>query len=105
MYFQRYEDLSQKWDQAKAEVRQDDYEQLKRKVELQQELIRRQDALAEQKKTLQEQEIKQVYIYTSYCLSSAISLAMSVYSVYQPFDQKYILYSTFLILKYNLKWW
>jgi hypothetical protein len=43
--------LSQKWDQAKAEVRQDDYEQLKRKIELQQELIRRQDILAEQRKT------------------------------------------------------
>lgn len=55
----RYEDLSQKWDQAKAEVRQDDYEQLKRKIELQQELIRRQDLLAEQRKTQLQQEIQQ----------------------------------------------
>ena len=56
---QKYEDLSQKWDQAKAEVRQDDYEQLKRKIELQQELIRRQDILAEQRKTQLQQEVQQ----------------------------------------------
>ncbi|VDI45711.1 Hypothetical predicted protein [Mytilus galloprovincialis] len=56
---QKYEDLSQKWDQAKTEVRQDDYEQLKRKIGLQQELIRRQDTLIEQKRAQQQQEIQQ----------------------------------------------
>ena len=60
LFLQKYEDLSQKWDQAKAEVRQDDYEQLKRKIELQQELIRRQDILAEQRKTQLQQEVQQV---------------------------------------------
>ncbi|XP_063439088.1 uncharacterized protein LOC134720616 isoform X6 [Mytilus trossulus] len=55
----KYEDLSQKWDQAKTEVRQDDYEQLKRKIGLQQELIRRQDTLIEQKRAQQQQEIQQ----------------------------------------------
>lgn len=52
--------MSQKWDQAKTEVRQDDYEQLKRKIGLQQELIRRQDTLIEQKRAQQQQEIQQV---------------------------------------------
>lgn len=41
-------------------MRQDDYEQLKRKIGLQQELIRRQDTLIEQKRAQQQQEIQQV---------------------------------------------
>ena len=48
--FQRYEELSQKWDKAKHEVRLEDHEYLKEKVALQQELIKRQDEYAQQRR-------------------------------------------------------
>lgn len=46
----RYEELSDKWDQAKEEVRLEDHEILREKVSLQQELIRKQDEYAEQRR-------------------------------------------------------
>jgi len=50
LLFQRYEELSEKWDAAKRGVRQEDHELLREKVALQQELIRRQDEYADQKR-------------------------------------------------------
>ncbi|XP_053376948.1 uncharacterized protein LOC123529037 [Mercenaria mercenaria] len=50
---QRYEDLSNKWDQAKEEVRLEDHEVLREKVSLQQELIRKQDEYAQQRRKQQ----------------------------------------------------
>lgn len=58
--FQRHEQLSLKWDQAKYEVRADQYEHLLEKVELQKQLIKERDVLARQKLEYIEQEIKQV---------------------------------------------
>ncbi|XP_052234203.1 uncharacterized protein LOC127846744 isoform X3 [Dreissena polymorpha] len=51
--FERYEELSARWDQAKQEVRHEDHELLRAKVTLQQELIRRQDEYAQQLRALQ----------------------------------------------------
>ena len=59
--FQRYEELSQKWDKAKHEVRQEDHEFLKEKVALQQELIKCQDEYAQQRRDQiaeQEQQVR-----------------------------------------------
>lgn len=62
---QRYEELSTKWDQAKQEVRSEDHDMLREKIVLQQELIRRQDEYAEQRRTQQASEEAQVSI--EYC--------------------------------------
>ena len=51
LFFQRYEELSTKWDQAKHEVRIEDREVLQEKIVLQQELIRKQDEYAEQRRS------------------------------------------------------
>lgn len=59
---QRYEELSTKWDQAKQEVRSEDHDMLREKIVLQQELIRRQDEYAEQRRTQQASEEAQVSI-------------------------------------------
>ncbi|KAL4226165.1 hypothetical protein ACF0H5_014152 [Mactra antiquata] len=53
---QRYEELSEKWDQAKHEVRQEDHDLLREKCNLQQALIRKQDEYAEQKRQQQLQQ-------------------------------------------------
>ena len=61
LVLQRYEELSQKWDQAKHEVRQEDHEFLKEKIALQQELIKRQDEYALQRRVQiaeQEQQVR-----------------------------------------------
>ena len=60
LFLQRYEELSQKWDQAKQEVRLEDHEHLKEKLALQQELIKRQDEYAQQRRVQiveQEQQV------------------------------------------------
>nr|XP_022299170.1 uncharacterized protein LOC111107993 isoform X4 [Crassostrea virginica] len=53
---ERLEKLSLKWDIAKNDVRQDQHQLLKDKVELQQQLIRKQDALAQAKRAEMENE-------------------------------------------------
>lgn len=57
-----------KWDIAKNDVRQDQHQLLKDKVELQQQLIRKQDALAQAKRAEMENEERKVcFIYLVKC--------------------------------------
>ncbi|KAK3589484.1 hypothetical protein CHS0354_030606 [Potamilus streckersoni] len=56
---QRYEELSEKWDHAKQEVRHHQHEQLQEKIQLQQELIKKQDEYAEQRRVKVIEEQKQ----------------------------------------------
>ena len=63
VYFQRYEELSIKWDQAREEVRLEDHEVLREKVTLQQELIRKQDEYAKNKRQQQIQAENEVRMY------------------------------------------
>ncbi|KAL3852303.1 hypothetical protein ACJMK2_015962 [Sinanodonta woodiana] len=55
----RYEKLSEKWDHAKQEVRHHQHEQLQEKIQLQQELIKKQDEYAEQRRVKVIEEQKQ----------------------------------------------
>lgn len=58
---QRLEKLSLKWDIAKNDVRQDQHQILKDKVLLQQQLIKKQDALAQAKRDEMEKEACKVW--------------------------------------------
>lgn len=59
---QRLEKLSLKWDIAKKDVKQDQHQMLKDKVLLQQQLIKKQDALAQAKRADAENEARKVCI-------------------------------------------
>lgn len=59
---QRLEKLSLKWDIAKNDVKQDQHQMLKDKVLLQQQLIKKQDALAQAKRADVENEARKVCI-------------------------------------------
>lgn len=59
---QRLEKLSLKWDIAKNDVKQDQHQMLKDKVLLQQQLIKKQDALAEAKRADADNEARKVCI-------------------------------------------
>lgn len=59
---QRLEKLSLKWDIAKNDVKQDQHQMLKDKVLLQQQLIKKQDALAQAKRADAENEARKVCI-------------------------------------------
>lgn len=57
---QRLEKLSLKWDIAKNDVKQDQHQMLKDKVLLQQQLIKKQDALAQAKRADADNEARKV---------------------------------------------
>lgn len=59
---QRLEKLSLKWDIAKNDVKQDQHQMLKDKVLLQQQLIKKQDALAQAKREDADNEARKVCI-------------------------------------------
>lgn len=59
---QRLEKLSLKWDIAKSDVKQDQHQMLKDKVLLQQQLIKKQDALAQAKREDADNEARKVCI-------------------------------------------
>lgn len=59
---QRLEKLSLKWDIAKNDVKQDQHQMLKDKVLLQQQLIKKQDALAQAKRADADNEARKVCI-------------------------------------------
>lgn len=59
---QRLEKLSLKWDIAKNDVKKDQHQMLKDKVLLQQQLIKKQDALAQAKRADAENEARKVCI-------------------------------------------
>lgn len=59
---QRLEKLSLKWDIAKNDVKQDQHQMLKDKVLLQQQLIKKQDALAQAKREDADKEARKVCI-------------------------------------------
>lgn len=58
---QRLEKLSLKWDIAKNDVKQDQHQMLKDKVLLQQQLIKKQDALAQAKRADADNEARKVW--------------------------------------------
>lgn len=59
---QRLEKLSLKWDIAKNDVKQDQHQMLKDKVLLQQQLIKKQDTLAQAKRADADNEARKVCI-------------------------------------------